>query len=535
MKQLLLIFACAVLTLHAQYGPSVSGSATAAAEINSKPAIQSGLGPPTGLNCTVGKDFYVDKTGRILWICSVTGTPGTWQLSTGQPVYTTFEAFGAVGDNSTDDTTAMNAAIAFVNSVTGGNATVLVAAKTYKFSFLTPLTTGSSMVGQGMRTSILNSTDTTHTLLPITGSGANCASGAAFFTRILNLGIRRTTIAASGNGVAVVDGCWVLIDNVESQDSISNFYLNGSANTYINRASAGWQTGDATARNGLELDSSNGTANDSTYVKLFVVGNNGSNRTGVNVHGGAVNDTYLDDIQTAGLANGIVITSTSSGALGTASDIHITNAVLDGCLTKCLSINNVYGPYNGVSVIGGFITMFSGSGQIGVDLESTQNVQISGMHIAAQVSGTIGLKIAGANSMSNQIRGNAFLMAVTALSVATPWNVISGNTFNAPSTIPATTYMAFLSGATNNVIEDNSLNGYATTGVSFASGANSNTYQLNQINPANIGTPLTDGGTANSTLTLFRCATPGATLPAGSLTTVAGACGSTTDTGLKAQ
>ena len=73
------VVVCGIAT--AQYAPSVSGSTVAAAEINSKPAIQYGSGAPSSLNCTSGKDFYVDTSAHALYQCSVTGTPGTWILN----------------------------------------------------------------------------------------------------------------------------------------------------------------------------------------------------------------------------------------------------------------------------------------------------------------------------------------------------------------------------------------------------------------------------------------------------------------------
>jgi len=64
------------LALFAQYAPSGSGSTTAAAEINSKPAIQSAASAPSG-NCTAGKDFWVNTSTSALYGCTATNT---WKL-----------------------------------------------------------------------------------------------------------------------------------------------------------------------------------------------------------------------------------------------------------------------------------------------------------------------------------------------------------------------------------------------------------------------------------------------------------------------
>jgi hypothetical protein len=78
MKRLLLPFILVSITASAQFAPSQSGSSTAAAELNSKAAIQAGSGAPS-VNCTAGKDFYVDTTGHVLYICVAANT---WVQST---------------------------------------------------------------------------------------------------------------------------------------------------------------------------------------------------------------------------------------------------------------------------------------------------------------------------------------------------------------------------------------------------------------------------------------------------------------------
>ena len=65
-----------------QYAPSASGSATAAAEINSKPAIQSGAAVASG-NCTAGKDFWLNTLTGAIQACTATNTWGAATLVNG--------------------------------------------------------------------------------------------------------------------------------------------------------------------------------------------------------------------------------------------------------------------------------------------------------------------------------------------------------------------------------------------------------------------------------------------------------------------
>jgi hypothetical protein len=67
----------------AQYAASASGSTTAAAEINSKPATQVGSGAPSG-NCTAGKDFYLDSGPHTFYACTQTNTWSALATATGK-------------------------------------------------------------------------------------------------------------------------------------------------------------------------------------------------------------------------------------------------------------------------------------------------------------------------------------------------------------------------------------------------------------------------------------------------------------------
>ncbi len=63
---------------HAQYAGSGSGSTVAAAEINGKINHQEASGLPTSVNCTQAKDLYTDTATGSLYVCTTSGTPGTW-------------------------------------------------------------------------------------------------------------------------------------------------------------------------------------------------------------------------------------------------------------------------------------------------------------------------------------------------------------------------------------------------------------------------------------------------------------------------
>ena len=84
---------CAIVfpvIVSAQYAASVSGSTTAAAEINGKPNWQTSTSSCVGLNGPVGKDFCTDTVTGFLYTPSVTGIPATWVRKSGGPQHYTF-------------------------------------------------------------------------------------------------------------------------------------------------------------------------------------------------------------------------------------------------------------------------------------------------------------------------------------------------------------------------------------------------------------------------------------------------------------
>jgi hypothetical protein len=76
MKTLALLL-IALAPAMAQYASSANPNA-GGTEMNGKPNFQTVSGAPTSLNCTAGKDLAFDTSGVQWYVCTVTGTPGTW-------------------------------------------------------------------------------------------------------------------------------------------------------------------------------------------------------------------------------------------------------------------------------------------------------------------------------------------------------------------------------------------------------------------------------------------------------------------------
>ncbi|MDE2429547.1 MAG: hypothetical protein KGM99_12510 [Burkholderiales bacterium] len=119
--------------------------------------------------------------------------------------------FGAVGDGSTDDTAAINAAITAVSSAGG---TVLLGAATYRVTGTIIQKNGVTLCGYGPRATILNFANGTLDCITATGSAGNYLYG--IFIRDLQM-----TFSGKTGGRAVF---WTYVAN----SALDNVEINGS-------------------------------------------------------------------------------------------------------------------------------------------------------------------------------------------------------------------------------------------------------------------------------------------------------------------
>jgi hypothetical protein len=430
------------------------------------------------------------------------GTPGP--PGPPSPYYIYPETFGAVGDNSHDDTAAINSAIASALSagVCSNTITCIIQfqAKTYKTT--ATLTLAGSyvhLVGMGMSggggSTIINSTATTGDLLDITGTGANCAAGSAFWNSVENMTFTRVTAATAGHGINITDACWTTLREVQVTDSWSNIYVNGSADTVFQDTQASFTTSSASTRSNYELDSSSNPNNSTYFRRSAADGSGGGAVTGLYIHGACIADVFATDFSSSNGKYGVVITSTytSSPLSGCNGDVHLVNPILDNPTTAGVQVNNVYsGGLPAVDINGGYVNG-GNSGEIGVDIENSAGVNVRGMQLRLSTSG-IGVKIAGSNSSADVIQGNILQVTATGVSInGSGSHVIIGNTCSGISGNAVTTCFAFVN-SSNNVVRSNSASGTYTTALSFDSSSGSNQADGNNW----AFSAVSDSGTGNT-------------------------------------
>jgi hypothetical protein len=418
------------------------------------------------------------------------------------PLEVTAEMFGAAGDATTNDSTAMQAAINFLGSAGGG--VLRLAAKNYAVNTL-PIVINKSYVsisGLGAQVSLLTSTDTTHDFIQVIGTGPNCQTGSIALNRLEHFSIARTTIAQVVKGINLTDTCWPYVYDVWANNSASNFYLAGAANAVLHHTQAWWSGGSDSGLYGYERDSTVGAQSASTHYINTLVACTG-NATGYYDHGGIIADFDGYDMETATCGNAVNITSTCTGTPTLCDgDWMMMHSVFDQSSGSCIVVNNVnHGPRAGITLDH---VMCDGnvSGHSTIDIEnSVVNLGV-GSTLRANGTNNVGVNINGALSAGTTISGVQFMDIQTGVQIlgsASNINVI-GNTFvNSTTTVSATADISIATGSTNIIAIGNTFRGYATAGINNA--GNGNYLWPNTCAPPNITTCLTDTGTQPADMT----------------------------------
>ncbi len=416
-------------------------------------------------------------------------------------IYVYPEDFGAVGDGTTDDTTALQACI---SSLATSHGTVILSAKTYKVTAVLTVPSYVNIEGISNVDSTIKSTSTTLDIIQVTGNAANCSStSGGLWNSFRNFGVSRSAQATVGDGFHLVNTCYCSFFQVYSFDSKNGFYLSGCGNTHLTSVYAGWTTATTVTRNGIFLDSS-ANANASTIIDGHCVSNGGAaNGTGLLVSGACIADLFVYGFETALLDVGVHIVSTlgSSTTLSTCnSDIHLSKLILDQIGAKGVWIQNVNG--GGVPCVQIDSSHFESSttAVLGIFIDTSFGVIVSGCQFNIRGGGSsVGIYTAGAQNCT--IIGNVFEDNVNGIYLdgSSKLNSVTGNILAAATDNAAGTHITLVNSATLNIIASNVLSGFATTGLSFASGCNNNIAWPNIIDPANIGTPISNNGSGNVT------------------------------------
>jgi hypothetical protein len=412
------------------------------------------------------------------------------------------EWFGAVGDwNGTAGTENSPQINACTTALQSGQCMLL--GRSYKIT--SPISITKSNVGIGGVASFI--TSPTLYNLPISSSvlvvanstsdGVDIAgvspSNTVVYNKLTNFTVNRTVAPIStARGVSVFYSYGLIVDGVTSQDSTADFYFHGVGSQgtgYIANSAATWGyqgfTESGLSMAGFEIDSINGESSNSFRLRHSFVANNppntGNTTYGFQTDGGATNDLMIDGLETAQVSYGDWINATSS-TFGNSQDMHVINAINDGCIISCIYVDGVAGS---LEVTGGWDFRASAS-TADIVVNNSNHVLIS--HLLIYFLSGSGGGILVNNSGSNRIIGNDFIGTGPDITFTLAFaSSIIGNTMNGVST---TTAISVTNNSYSNVISDNSIQGTATNGILIdSSSVNTTGLATNSIgNIASLGT-----------------------------------------------
>jgi hypothetical protein len=288
--------------------------------------------------------------------------------------------------------------------------------------------------------------------------------------------------------------------NVESWDSVSNYYLNGTANLWLYDSTAIFTNTNGTVGVGVEYDGTT-IASDSNRLgpHLTVASTFGAQIAvkGLYVHGPKINDLWAYDFETSALDYGIYV-STSGGSLISNGDLHFISPINDGYYTSGIYINGLSNSADAaMEIVGGYSATLNAGSTAGIDLESSNGVKILG-HLfesngGAGVGGGLYCNASTGVSVTNATFYNSTypVKLNNCASVNVSDNTIYHDQYNTSTT------MIGLIGTTKSTFTGNTLYGYATNGITLDSASNKNHFAANSIDTTFITNASIDSGTFN--------------------------------------
>ncbi len=408
------------------------------------------------------------------------------------------EDFGAVHNGTTDDTAALQACI---DSLAVSHGTVQLSVGTYKTTAALTIPSYVNIEGISNMDSVISSTSTTLDIIQVTGNAANCSSTSdGFWNSFRNFQVTRAAQATAGDGFHLVNTCYASFFQVYSFNSKNGFYLSGCGNTHLTSVYAGWTTATSIARNGIFIDSSV-NSNASTIIDGHSVSNGGTtNGIGLLVSGESIADLFVYGFETASLDYGVAIRSTagnSGGYFTVNSDIHLSKLIIDRIGINGVQVLNVNG--GGVPCVQISDSHFqsASSGSIGVLVDTSSGVLVSGCQFLLSSSGSCNGIYATASSNCS-FSGNSFQCCDYSVTVGSSSKSISvcSNAFSSIASAVAQNLITFNGTANYCIAIGNTLNGFATLGISLDTGTSHCVAYPNVIDPANM-TPISNLGSNN--------------------------------------
>jgi hypothetical protein len=411
----------------------------------------------------------------------VAGTNITLVFSGSTQTHAPVEWWGAVGDGTTNNTTAIQACL------TAKPVQCDILNGEYKITSALSITTSNV----GIHGAVMQFNPTGSMITQATASAdiidvAGASAGSPIYNNYFDHFELKHSTAATGTakGLSMSFTQSALIDHVTSQDSVYGFYFKNFQNSLIRDSWMLWLLSYSGPTDVYAYYVDGAAAPQSTQMRGDIAfwGGSGTIAHGFYATGSNISDIFVDRLQVSNTAYAIEVVGTNGGGFHE-SDIQFTNPVLNGITSACIKTSTLAfsDRGTGVSFSGGNCTVVSGA-TYGADIESSQGVQISGMQFTPN-NGALSIYV---HSSSHIILANNNITYVGAtpgqiVLDGTTSSTVQGNSIwtNVAATIAAITVE---NTSTNNSIEGNTLDGNSlgtVTGITFDATSNANTAKTN--------------------------------------------------------
>ncbi len=410
------------------------------------------------------------------------------------------ESYGALRDNSHDDTTAIQAAVTAAVAVHG---TVRLQAGTYKTTAAITVPSQINIFGAGNTITSINNVTSTTDIITITGTDDNCGANGIFWSNLRDFNVSRPSTSSTNKGISLIDTCYISLKDVYSFNSKYDYYLSGAGNTHITSGYGGWGDATTATRAGYFFDSST-HANNSTILDGHNVSNGGgANGTGLLIKGACIADNFIYGFETAALDYGVWVESTlGSGASysNCNGDTHLDMQIHDRIGIAGITVKNVFS--HGVpSVIvthGYFQSTVIGAK--GVDSEGSSGVDVSSSQFQLQGDSSVCAYVTG--GQNETFIGNQFQYCRTGILIDQNYlsvvvgNVFSGTTGGVMAAGISLTGVGGYHQITGNTMSGDGAGGI-TVGLSIGTGVAEVNGFPNTYGPVSVTTPATDADGVN--------------------------------------
>ena len=416
------------------------------------------------------------------------------------------EWFGAKGDGSTDDKSAIQSAISFLVN-TGGivqfDAHTYILSSNVNIGISSAGSAGQNTVlqGKGRNSTILRTTSSTTTAIQVLGAAGTALQGIS----IREMTIDKNVTGAGGVGIALQYTAGVTLYNIQINNYLLGVSYLRATNTIADKVTVTF-SGTTNNWHGFDLNGggtgAGGNAS-SVFRDCYVqgLGPMGTGVIGFYAYGSYVSDYMFLACETASLPIGYEFDMSASVNTGN-EDVQLINCRADGCTVYGVYVNAAGSSGSAdsmVTILGGWYDMGNVTSQVNlIYLNGCQGVTVQSAQIynAPAEANAYGVYMQGCQGCS--ILGNTFReLKYGVFATGGRGNMLQGNNCYNSSATPGTVQLNMM-GEIDGSIQGNIFRGFSTNGANIDATSQSCSMLSNIADPSNITTRYNNsaGGTS---------------------------------------